>query len=91
MKEVRAMKIKAIDYILKVIENHSAEQGFDIDNYEPYLKVCEIVTNFDFNGKEPTYDEKVFCGETIQNLMDMLKLNYMAFLNEALKKIEKTC
>lgn len=80
------MKTKAIDYIIKNIERKADEVGYDIDNDLNYRKVCQIVTDFDYEGKVPTYEEKRFCAEVLELLSDGLGLRYHALLDEGLAK-----
>lgn len=80
------MKTKAIDYIIKTIERKADAVGYDIDQDLNYRKMCQIVTDFDYEGKVPTYAEKHFCAEVLELLCDGLGLRYHSLLDEALKK-----
>lgn len=80
------MKTKAIDYIIKAIERKADEVGFNIDENANYRRMCQIVTDFDYDGTVPAYKEKVFCAETLQNLCSFLGLQYDVLLDEAIGK-----
>lgn len=85
MREVLTMKTKAIDHIIKTIERKADEIGYDIDNNPDYILMCRIVTDFDYDGIVPTYEEKAFCADTLERLCGGLGLQYHALLDEALK------
>lgn len=80
------MKTKAINYILKQIEIKADTVGYDIDANPDYCKVCQIVTDFEYDGIVPTLEQKQFCAETLDLLCAGLNLNYYGLLDEALKK-----
>ena len=78
------MKTKAIDYIIKTVERKADEVQFNIDENADYRKVCQIVTDFDYDGKIPTFEEKVFCANTLQNLCSFFGLQYDVLLDKAI-------
>lgn len=80
------MKTKAINYILKQIEIKADAISYDIDANPDYCKVCQIVTDFEYDGTVPTLDQKQFCAEIIETLCRGLSLNYHGLLDEALQK-----
>ena len=86
MREVTTMKTKAINYILKAIESKADAIGYDIDSHPGYCKVCQIVTDFEYDGTVPTLDQKQFCADTINLLCAGLSLNYHNLLDEAIQK-----
>ena len=80
------MMTKAINYILKVIERKADAIGYDIDRNPDYCKVCQIVTDFEYDGTIPTIDQKQFCADTLNLLCAGLSLNYHNLLDEAIQK-----
>lgn len=80
------MKTKAIDYIIKTIERKADAVGFNIDELANYRRMCQIVTDFDYDGKVPTFEEKAFCAETLQNLCSFFGIQYDVLLDEAIGK-----
>lgn len=80
------MKTKAINYILKQIEIKADAIGYYIDANPDYCKVCQIVTDFEYDSIVPTLEQKQFCAETLDLLCAGLSLNYYGLLDEALKK-----
>ena len=80
------MKTKAINYILKAIERKADAIEYDIDRNPDYCKVCQIVTDFEYDGTVPTLDQKQFCADTIDRLCTGLSLNYHSLLDEAIQK-----
>lgn len=80
------MKTKAINYILKAIESKADAIGYDIDRNPDYCKVCQIVTDFEYDGTVPTLDQKQFCAEIMETLCNGLGLQYYQLLDESMKK-----
>lgn len=80
------MKVKAIDTILKAIEVAADNAGWRLDKISAYCEVCQIVTDFDYNGIEPTFEQKQFCAETLETMCLLLGINYLQLLIEALEK-----
>lgn len=80
------MKTKAIDYIIKAIERKADKVGYDIDNNSDYLLVCRIITDYDYDGIVPTFEQKKFCADTLELLCDGLGLQYYNLLDEGMKK-----
>lgn len=80
------MKTKAINYILKQIEIKADAIGYDIDANPDYCKVCQIVTDFEYDGIVPTLEQKQFCADTLDLLCAGLSLNYNQLLDEAIQK-----
>ena len=78
------MKTRAIDSILKAIENKAIEVGYDIDRNPDYIKMCQIITDFDYDGIVPTFEQKAFCADTLERLCNGLGLNYTILLFKAL-------
>lgn len=78
------MKTKAIDFIIKTIECKADEVGYNIDENTDYRRMCQIVTDFDYEGKVPTYEEKVFCAELLEDLCTMVGLRYDLLLDKAI-------
>ena len=83
------MKATAIDYIIKAIEQKADAIGYDIDNNPDYQQMCQIVTDYDHDGIEPTFEQKVFCADTLERLCWGLDLRYYHLLDTALRKIEE--
>ena len=82
------MKVKAIDKVLKTIEIRADEQGFEVDKFAPYIKVCIIVTDLDFFGIQPTFEQKKFCAETLELICDGLGLDYHRVLTDAIEALQ---
>ena len=82
------MMTKAIDYVIKAIERKADEVGYTIDANPDYQRVCEIVTDFDEFGKVPTFEEKKFCAETLEQLCQGLGINYLWLLDTAMEVCE---
>lgn len=78
------MKTKAIDFIIKAIERKADEVGYNIDENADYRRMCQIVTDFDYDGKVPTHEEKVFCAELLKDLCTMVGLRYDLLLYKAI-------
>lgn len=82
------MKVKVIDKVLKTIELRADEQKFALDEFAPYIKVCDIVTDLDFFGIQPTFEQKKFCAETLELMCDGLGLDYHKVLTTAIELTE---
>ena len=80
------MNTTAIDYILKKLEIAADAMQFDIDGLECYRTLCQIVTDYHYDGIKPTAEQKMFVGETLENLCITLRLNYHILLDEAIAK-----
>lgn len=80
------MKVKAIDAILKAIEIAADDAGWRLDEISVYCEVCQIVTDFDYNGIVPTFEQKQFCAEVLETMCGLLGINYLRLLIEALEK-----
>lgn len=78
------MKTKAIDFIIKTIERKADEVGYNIDENTDYRRMCQIVTDFDYDSKIPTFEEKVFCANILQNLCSFFGLQYDVLLDKAI-------
>ena len=85
MREVLTMKTRAIDRIIRAIERKADEIGYNIDGNPDYILVCRIITDFDYDGIVPTYEQKAFCADTLERLCNGLGLQYCTLLDEALK------
>ena len=83
------MKVKAIDAILKAIETAADDANWRLDENSAYCEVCQIVTDFDYLGIIPTFEQKQFCAETLETMCRLLDINYLRLLTEALEKEEK--
>ena len=83
------MKVKAIDTILKAIEVAADNADWAIDSNAAYCEVCQIVTDFDYNGIVPTFEQKQFCAEMLEMMCRLLDINYLQLLTEALEKEEE--
>ena len=77
------MKLRTIDTIIKTIEIKADEIGYAIDCNPDYCKVCQIVTDFDYDGIVPTFEQKVFCAEALEMLCQGLGINYHALIIKA--------
>ena len=77
------MKLKTIDRVMKAIETKADEVGFAIDQHPDYLLVCRIVTDFDYDKIIPTFEQKLFCAETLEALCMVLGINYHALIIQA--------
>ena len=82
------MNITAIDYILKRIEVAADSIGFVIDNCPTYCESCQIITDYQYEGIVPTYEQRVLIAETLETLCFLLKLDYLALMNEAMAKVK---
>jgi hypothetical protein len=82
------MKIKAIDKILKIIEVCADDQQFALDEFTPYIEVCNIVTDFEFYDIQPTFEQKKFCADTLELICDGLGLDYYKVLMTAIEQTE---
>ena len=80
------MKVKVIDVILKAIEVAADNAGWKLDENSAYCEVCQIVTDFDYNGIIPTFEQKQFCAEMLEVFCALLGINYLQLLIEALEK-----
>lgn len=78
------MKTKAIDYIIRRIEEKADAIGYDIDNNPDYLLMCRIITDFDYDGIVPTIEQKMFCARTLELLCNGLGLQYYTLLDAGL-------
>ena len=77
------MKLRTIDTIIKTIEIKADEVGYAIDRNPDYCQVCQIITDFDYDGIVPTFEQKVFCAETLEMLCKGLGINYHALIIKA--------
>lgn len=77
------MKLRTIDSIMKAIEIKADEIGYAIDSNPDYCQVCYILTDFDYDGIVPTFEQKVFCAETLERLCKGLGINYHALIIKA--------
>jgi hypothetical protein len=80
------MMIKAIDYVVKAIETKADAVGYEIDGHTPYRAMCQIITDFEYEGKEPTFAEKEYCANTLKDLCAYLGLNYAFLLEKAIAR-----
>lgn len=78
------MKTKAIDYIIRRIEEKADAIGYDIDSNPDYLLMCRIITDFDYDGIVPTTEQKMFCAHTLELLCNGLGLQYYTLLDAGL-------
>lgn len=78
------MKLRVIDIILNEIEDRADQQQFNLDGFEPYVEICRICADFEVLHIEPTFEQKMFCAETLETLCNGLGLNYHALLTHAL-------
>ena len=78
------MMIKAIDYMVKAIETKADAVDYKIDECTSYCAMCQIITDFEYEGKEPTFAEKEYCANTLKDLCAYLGLNYAFLLEKAI-------
>ena len=80
------MMIKAIEYMVKAIEIKDDAIDYQIDECTSYRTMCQIITDFEYEGKEPTFAEKEYCANTLKDLCAYLGLNYAFLLEKAIKR-----
>lgn len=81
------MKITAIDYVLKTIERKADSIGYAIDDNQHYTTMCSIITDYTYEGRDITLEEKEYVLETLRNLCLVCGLDYKALLLDAALKV----
>lgn len=66
--------IKAIDFILVVIEKKADKIGYDIENNKDYLNVCNILTEYEW-GTPITSKQKAYMTKTIKALCKKFEID----------------
>lgn len=70
------MNVRMIDRLLKYLEAKADVIGYLLEVDEDYLRVCKIVTAFDF-GDRITYEEKLFVRDALRDrLFPAVNANY---------------
>ena len=80
------MMVRSINYILKQIERKADTIGYDIDANADYCLVCQIITDFEYDGTIPTMEQRQFCADTLKALCAVVGLNYGCLLTEAMSQ-----
>ena len=88
-REVLIMKTKAIDYIIEAIEVAASCEDCNLDCFQRFAEVRRIVGNYKNDGINPTYEEKVYCADTLESFCKMFNLNYYCLLERGLEKCDK--
>ena len=77
------MNINAINFILRTCERVA---DFDLDTLSDYVKVCEIIAGIEFRHMVPTYEQRAFVGDTLENLCTGLGLDWHTMATIALQQ-----
>ena len=80
------MKAPIIDTMLKKLEIAADAQDFPIDASDPYKKMCQIVTDYVYDGIHPTTEQKQFIAETLRAAYTAQGLDYEQTLTELIEK-----
>lgn len=80
------MKAPIIDTMLKKLETAADAQGILIDENEDYKAMCQIVTDYVYDGTIPTVEQKQYIAETLRAMYNTLGLNYEQTLNYLIEK-----
>ena len=77
------MNIKAIDFVLRTCERAA---DFDIDTLPDYVEVCCILADLEVFHIEPTYEQRIFVGDTLERLCEGLGLDWYTVATVALQQ-----
>jgi hypothetical protein len=77
------MNINAIKFVLRTCERVA---DFDLNTLPDYVKVCEIIANFEFRHMIPTYEQRAFVGDTLESLCEGLGLDWHTMATIALQQ-----
>lgn len=80
------MRAPIIDSMLRKLEIAADTQDFPIDESKPYKEMCQIVTDYVYDGTLPTAEQKQFIAETLRAMYIALGLNYEQTLTELIEK-----
>ena len=80
------MKAPIIDTMLKKLETAADAQGILIDENEDYKAMCQIVTDYVYDGTIPTVEQKQYIAETLRAMYNTLGLNYEQTLTYLIEK-----
>lgn len=80
------MRAPIVDTMLKKLEIAADAQDFPIDASEPYKAMCQIVTDYVYDGIHPTTEQKQFIAETLRAAYTALGLDYEQTLDELIEK-----